>query len=235
MLLPVQSASGLHRSVLYFLFYPALFFFGLTSSALVLGGYGEAAMFAISLLAVFILQLAARETLSQLAMLDPLPVSRRFLFAAMVIPAFAALLLGGGIIVTWVGGEASRAAQGVIPAGVILAIVLMLTGVLYFGLIALSLRFQNRATSGMAPFYAVVAALVVLELLLGFAIRLGWLAPDAPIAFIRQLAAALPSGKAALALLCILVLGAGYTLAEAQFRRFEMAPHRGEPETLGGV
>ncbi len=245
----IQSASRGHRLLLYVLLYPTLTLFGLVSSAIVLWGHGEGAMFSVPLLTVFLLMLVARMTSSQLAMLDPLPVSRRLVFAAMVIPAFAAWLLGCGTAVVLMAGDprvaARELAEGLIPGQVILAIVLMLTGLLWFCLIALSLSSprrgasanspNRRGTSGMMHFYALIAALVALELVLGFAIRLGWLAPEAPAAFIRRMAATLPDGGIALALLCALLLGTGYALAEAWFRRVEVVPRRGEPETLGGV
>ncbi len=227
--LRAQSASAPHRLLLYFLLYPALALLGVLSAPFSLSGHGGAVI-VIPLLTVYLLMLATQVTTSQLAMLDTLPISRRFLFAAMVVPSAAAWLLAYGIVALIVSGGLRVEAQGVM----ICAIVPVLTGVLWFCLIALSLR-NRRYTSGMAHFYALIAALVGLVLLLGLAIELGWLEPDAPVAFIRLLATALPSGTATLVLLGILVLGAAYALAEARFRRFELAPQRGEPETLGGV
>ncbi len=230
--LQIQSASGSHRLLLYCLLYPGLVSVGMLSYFLfhlgqVLVGV---AMLSTPFFAVFFLMPAAQMTLSQLAMLDPLPVSRRWLFAALVIPAFAALPLGYGIgaalrlessqLVTQVA--AKWPAETVIPAEESFAIALILTGVVWLCLIALYLRFPNRRfTAGGVLFLVLYAAS---QKPFYFAGHL--------VTFAVQLAAA--PGNASLVLLFVLLV-AGYGVAEALFRRYDVPPQGGEPETSGGL
>ncbi len=173
-----------------------------------------------SLLAALWIPLAL--TLRLMTMLDPLPLSRRFLFAASTLPATAALALGLGI------GALRGAREGAYAATA--ATVLLLVSAAWLGSTAFATR--SRRNRWGCSIYAVVLAMLLAYLPLRFAAVKGWL--DALLvfteAFAGQLAAALPGGEAALRILSAIVLGAAYVLAEARFRRFEVVPDPGQDD-----
>ncbi len=178
--------------------------------------------------ATFMVMQPIRRTMSQLVMFEPLPVSRRSFFAAMVLPAFGALVLGYGISLLH---PAARTAAD--PGSS--AIVLLLAAVLWLGLILLFLGVHHRLVAWV-ELGSLVALLVGIDLTLNTLTATGWLAPDAldvtADTFVEQLAAHLPGGRPALAFLAVLLLVGAYALAEARFRRFEVPPSRGDAEPV---
>lgn len=158
-------------------------------------------------------------TMRLLTMLDPLPASRRFLFAATVFPAFAALALGFVI-------GAARGDRGGASAAVA-ALVLALVGVLWLGAVAFATRSRHREWG--CSMYAVFLVMLAVFLPLRLAAVKGWF--GAPFAFAEavagQVAAALPGGEATVTVASVVLLAAAYVLSEARFRRFEVGPGRG--------
>ncbi len=169
----------------------------------------------------------ANPTLQQLAVLDPLPVSRRVLFASMTLRPMAAVALGFGIGAVF---------EGSLDAGS--AIFVLLLAALWLGLVAFFLG-PLHALSDRLPGVWLTAAVVCL----GVATQKGWIGagiglnalPEIVEALVRRSAVALPGGTAGLVLLAVLLLGGAYALAEVRFRRFEVPPQHGEAESRGGV
>ncbi len=164
-------------------------------------------------------------SLHQLAMLDPLPLSRRFLFAAMTLPPMAALVLGFGL-----GTVLKGSFDGVY------AIFGLLIGALGLVLVALFLEALQAFAGGLASLWIFQVFLITAwtsGTLFHLVVERGWIGVNAPEDFAqalgRQLSTVLPGGQAALGLLAVLLLGGAYALAEVRFRRFEVPPQRGDP------
>ncbi len=115
------------------------------------GSTGADVRFLMGLLIVGVLMDSFQVSLQRLATLDPLPVSRRFLFAAMTLPLIAALVLGFGL------GTVARGSFD----GTYAIFGLLIVG-LWLGLVALSLdplyAFAGSQTSGWIFFIFVVPA-----------------------------------------------------------------------------
>jgi hypothetical protein len=192
-------------------------------------------LFAVwALLTIFLLVTPLPKQLRGLHQLDALPLSRRFLFAVMILPGLVATVAGyvtGAILAARAAGPAAATGAALVAPAVWHPCAAVFVLVPYLLLAAAVLRFHAPGIGVTARRVGVIAlqglavgsGLVVLGLGIGEIIDM----PAATLALERLAAAvgaAAPGGAATVWLLAGAALVAVYRLAESRFQRAEAPP-----------